>query len=225
MKDADYKEINIPIEDIELKGDLFIPEDARAIVIFSHGAGSSRKSPRNRMVADRLHKHGIGTLLFDLLTEEEDQHYPKRFDIELLTSRLIQATQWLKATLGKKKYSLGYFGASTGAASALKAAAALPEIKAVVSRGGRPDLAREALKEVQSPVLLIVGSCDQDVLKLNQYAYERLSCKKELTIIDRASHLFEEPGTLEKAADVACSWFDKYLLIFKITKSHVQRQT
>lgn len=173
------------------------------------------------MVADRLHKYGIGTLLFDLLTEEEDRHYPNRFDIELLTSRLIQATHWLLVTLDGKKYSLGYFGASTGAASALKAAALIPEIKAVVSRGGRPDMADDILGKVKAPVLLIVGSLDRDVLKLNRYAYEQLHCKKAFVIIDGATHLFEEPGTLEQAADAACDWFDKYLRTSTKTKSYV----
>jgi alpha-beta hydrolase superfamily lysophospholipase len=220
MKDTDYKEINIPIENIRLKGDLFIPEAAGAVVIFSHGAGSSRKSPRNQMVAKRLHRRGIGTLLFDLLSEEEDLYYPKRFNIDLLASRLIQTTHWLREIVGKK-YLLGYFGASTGAASALKAAAALSEIKAVVSRGGRPDMAGDALGKINIPVLLIVGSLDRDVLKLNKYAYDRLRCKKDLVIIKGATHLFEEPGTLEQVADAACSWFDKYLLTTQITKSNV----
>ncbi len=222
MKPFDYIEINIPIGDILLKGDLYIPDAAKTIVIFSHGSGSSRKSPRNQMVAARMHKHGIGTLLFDLLTEEEGQHYPKRFDIYLLTSRLVQATQWLEKTFGEKKYSFGFFGASTGAASAIKAAAVMPNIKAVVSRGGRPDMAREALEEVKAPVLLIVGSLDRDVLKLNQYAFDHMRCQKDLVIINGATHLFEEPGTLEQAADAACLWFEKYLL--KKHLKHVQRQ-
>jgi dienelactone hydrolase len=217
----DYKEVDIQIQNVWLKGELSIPQNSNAFVIFSHGAGSSHKSPRNRMVADVLHRHGIGTLLFDLLTEEEDRHYSKRFDIELLTSRLIQATRWIQARLSEKRYSLGYFGASTGAASALRAAVALPAIKAMVSRGGRPDLAGEALLKVDAPVLLIVGGRDRDVLKLNEYAYEQLPCKKKLIIIDGATHLFEEPGTLEQAANAACSWFNKYLEVTKIAQSNV----
>jgi putative phosphoribosyl transferase len=220
-KDTDYKDVNIPIENIRLKGDLFIPESADAVVIFSHGAGSSRKSPRNHMVAKRMHRHSIGTLLFDLLSEEEDLNYAKRFDIDLLASRLIQTTHWLQEILGKTKYSQGYFGASTGAASALRAAATLPEIKAVVSRGGRPDMVGEVLRKVNVPVMLIVGSLDRGVLKLNEYAYEQLHCKKELVIIKDATHLFEEQGTLEQVANAACFWFDKYLLTSKITKSDV----
>ncbi|MBS1525945.1 MAG: dienelactone hydrolase family protein [Bacteroidetes bacterium] len=222
MKKSGYEEVLVPAGQVWLKGDLFIPEHAHALVIFSHGSGSSRKSQRNRMVAEHLHEHGIGTLLFDLLTEEEDLHYSKRFDIDLLTSRLVQTTQWLETKLGKNKYAIGLFGASTGAASALKAAAALPGVKAVVSRGGRPDMAREALVRVKAPVLLIVGGHDPDVLKLNQYAYEQLHCQKKLVIIEGATHLFEEPGTLEQVADEAASWFKRYLLTNH--PAHVQRQ-
>ncbi|HVW16002.1 MAG TPA: alpha/beta family hydrolase [Mucilaginibacter sp.] len=222
MKKSGYEEVSIPAGNVWLKGDLFIPESAHALVIFSHGSGSSRKSQRNRLVAEHLNGHGIGTLLFDLLTEEEDQHYANRFNIDLLTARLVQAAQWLEKTLGKNKYFIGFFGASTGAASAIKAADALPGIRAVVSRGGRPDMAREALVRVKAPVLLIVGSLDRDVLKLNQYAYEQIRSQKKLVIIEGATHLFEEPGTLEQVADEAASWFKKYLLTNHLT--NVQRQ-
>lgn len=211
MEAYHHNEIPISISNIELKGDLGIPYRARSVVIFSHGSGSSRKSSRNRMVAALLQQHGIGTLLFDLLTEEEDLNYSNRFNIELLTSRLIAVTHWLEGELGTADYTLGYFGASTGAASALKASTALPQIKAVVSRGGRPDMAAEALSKVTAPVLLIVGSLDYDVLRLNQHAYSHLSCEKKLRIIEGATHLFGEPGTLEQAAKEAVSWFEKYL--------------
>ncbi|MBS1533358.1 MAG: dienelactone hydrolase family protein [Bacteroidetes bacterium] len=218
MKRTDYEEITIPVGQASLKGDLFIPEDAHAFVIFSHGSGSSRKSTRNRMVAERLHRDGIGTLLFDLLTEQEDQYYPNRFNIDLLTARLKAATHWIERRYGARDYPIGYFGASTGAASALKAAAALPEIKAVVSRGGRPDMAHGDLGKVNAPVLLIVGELDHNVIELNRYAYDQLRCQKKTVIIPGATHLFEEPGTLEQAAEAACAWFGKYLLPAKITK-------
>lgn len=218
---SNYQEVIIPVGNVKLKGDLYVPDNAHAVVIFSHGSGSSRKSSRNRMVAERLHSYGIGTLLFDLLTEEEDQYYPNRFNIDLLTSRLISVTYWLLAKYDEKKYQFGYFGASTGAASALRAAAALPFIRAVVSRGGRPDMAYQELKKVGAPVLLVVGSLDYDVLKLNQHAYDQLHCQKKISIIDGATHLFEEPGTLEQVANAACLWFDKYLAPINLTKSHV----
>lgn len=224
MKNYDYEEVLIPADGVNLIGDLTMPGNSKAMVIFSHGSGSSRRSPRNKMVAQYLHEHGMGTLLFDLLTKEEDQSYSNRFNIGLLASRLVAATQWFEAEYGKGNY-LGYFGASTGAASALRAAADLPAIKAVVSRGGRPDMADEALEKVTSPVLLIVGSLDYDVLRLNEYAYQRLHCEKKLRIINGATHLFEEPGTLEQAADAAALWFEKYLLLNATTnESNVQRQ-
>ena len=212
MKHYYHKEILIPVlKNIELEGELTIPEEAKAIVIFSHGSGSSRKSERNQMVARRLQQQNIGTLLFDLLTEQEDRDYYNRFNIDLLTERLIEVTEWLCAQKEFSAYKIGYFGASTGAASALNAAAVLPQVSAVVSRGGRPDLAMDQLPKVTVPVLLIVGSLDYDVILLNDKAYAELSCEKRLKIIDGASHLFEEEGTLDEVADEAIDWFQKYL--------------
>ncbi len=201
----------IPIRSVNLEGELVVPQTAKGIVIFSHGSGSSRNSPRNRKVAAELHKKNFGTLLFDLLTSEEEQYYFNRFDIELLTRRLIGATEWLEQLKVTNHCSFGYFGASTGAASALKAAACLPQIAAVVSRGGRPDLAMDVLDKVESPTLLIVGSLDYDVLELNKDAYIQLECKKKLKVIDGATHLFEETGKMEQVCDEAALWFNKYL--------------
>jgi dienelactone hydrolase len=206
-----HKQVNIPIGKVLLRGDLFIPTNANAIVVFSHGSGSSRLSPRNKMVADYLNTNNIGTLLFDLLTEQEDQYYLNRFDIELLTRRLVGATEWLENFEPAYHSTVGYFGASTGAASALKAAAYLPGIHAVVSRGGRPDLASDVLGKVEAPTLLIVGSLDRDVIHLNTEAYAQLKCEKKLEIINGAAHLFEEPGTMEQVCRKACDWFERYL--------------
>ncbi|MCB1984579.1 MAG: dienelactone hydrolase family protein [Burkholderiales bacterium] len=205
--------VNIPADSVELEGDLVLPPSVNSIVLFAHGSGSSRLSPRNRFVAQILQQHGIGTLLFDLLTRTEDQDYAMRFDIELLTERLIAATAWLQARTDSKTLPLGYFGASTGAAAALKAAAKMNTgVSAVVSRGGRPDLAGEAdLSKVTAPTLLIVGGADYGVIELNQQAFALLQCKKELTLIPGATHLFEESGTLEQAAQHAANWFLKYL--------------
>ncbi len=206
-----HEEVTIPIRKLSLKGELIIPSKATSIVIFSHGSGSSRLSPRNKRVADYLNKNNIGTLLFDLLTEEEDQHYINRFDIDLLTHRLVGATEWLENFKPAYHSAIGYFGASTGAASALKAAAYLPNIQAVVSRGGRPDLAAGALEKVEAPTLLIVGSLDHDVLHLNAEAYRQLKCEKKLEIIEGASHLFEEYGKMEQVCKKASDWFEKHL--------------
>jgi dienelactone hydrolase len=196
---------------IEQSGELVIPQQATGIAIFSHGSGSSRFSPRNKMVARRLQQNRIGTLLFDLLTPEEDRDYATRFNIELLTERLIATTQWLEQFSPAQHYRIGYFGASTGAASALKAAAALPQIKAVISRGGRPDLAMDVLERVQAPVLLIVGSRDDKVLHLNDLAYQGLSCIKTLKVVEGASHLFSEEGKLDIVADLAVEWCRRYI--------------
>ena len=206
-----HENITIPVNNIKLQGDLVIPTKADAIVIFSHVSGSSRLSPRNQMVARYLHQRNFGTLLFDLLTEQEDAEYMNRFNIELLTRRLVAVTRWLEKQEAAKHCRLGYFGASTGAASALRAAALLPQIGAVVSRGGRPDLAMDVLTNVKSPTLLIVGSLDHEVLMLNRKAYFRLESEKELQIVKDASHLFEEPGTMEKVCEYASGWFKKYL--------------
>jgi putative phosphoribosyl transferase len=206
-----HKEVGIPVGKVTVYGELIIPFTASSIIIFSHGSGSSRFSKRNQMVAKYLQQKNFGTLLFDLLTEEEDKQYQNRFDISLLTKRLACATEWLEELPAAKECRIGYFGASTGAASALKAAAILPQIQAVVSRGGRPDLAMGDLHMVEAPTLLIVGSLDYDVLELNKKAYLQLACKKKIEIIDGASHLFDEQGAMEKVCDIAGAWFEKYL--------------
>lgn len=207
------EEINIPLSSVTLKGELALPENALGIVVFSHGSGSSRFSPRNKMVGELMQQHGIGTLLFDLLTEEEDRAYENRFDIDLLVSRLIEATEWLMQYKMTKKIPVAYFGASTGAASALRAAAYFGiNIKAVVSRGGRPDLALNALPMVTAPTLLIVGQMDMPVIKINKLAFDQLKSIKEMKIIPGATHLFEEPGKLMEVAEMAIEWFKKYLV-------------
>ncbi len=203
--------VTIPAGSVSLQGELIIPRNAKAIVLFSHGSGSSHFSPRNRMVAELLHQQNLGTLLFDLLSKEEDSVYSNRFDIGLLTQRLLMATSWLKQHPAAKDCRLGYFGASTGAASALRAAAELPEIAAVVSRGGRPDLAMEVMSRVEAAVLLIIGELDYDVLELNQQAFAKLKGMKKMIIVEEATHLFEEAGAMEKVAEVAADWFKKYL--------------
>ena len=213
-----HKAVNIPVDKVMVQGELIIPENARAIVIFSHGSGSSRFSSRNQQVAKYLQDKKFGTLLFDLLTMEEDQHYSNRFDIGLLTKRLAGATEWLEELPAAKDCRIGYFGASTGAASALKAAAFLPQICSVVSRGGRPDLAMENLPQVEAPTLLIVGSLDYDVLNLNKEAYIQLGGEKKLEVVDGATHLFEEPGKMEIVSELAGNWFEKHLTRVSIEK-------
>lgn len=204
---------HIPAGKIELDGDLTLPPSAKGVVLFAHGSGSSRFSPRNTYVAEVLQQHGIGTLLFDLLTREEDRDYETRFDIALLAQRLLAATEWLQTSPKTTGMHLGYFGASTGAAAALQAAAKMgKQIAAVVSRGGRPDLAgTAALRQVTAPTLLIVGSADYGVIGLNQQADALMNCEKKLTLIPGATHLFEEPGTLQQAAHCAAEWFEKHL--------------
>lgn len=204
--------VHVPADGVTLEGALAIPAGARGIVLFAHGSGSSRHSPRNNFVARALQAGALGTLLIDLLTEQEDTTYETRFDIDLLARRLTATTEWLEQQPATQRFDIGYFGASTGAAAALKAAAVLgPTIKAVVSRGGRPDLAEPALGRVHAPTLLIVGGWDDVVIGLNQQAYERLTCTKELVIVPGATHLFEEPGTLEEVARLATQWFGRYL--------------
>lgn len=206
------KLLSIKTNNIALEGMLVIPKNAKGIVLFAHGSGSSRLSPRNTFVATVLQKAGIATLLIDLLTEQEDEVYETRFDIDLLTDRLVVITEWLSKNPDTKNLSLGLFGASTGAASALQVAALLGEkIKAVVSRGGRPDLAMDVLDTVVSPTLLIVGGNDFGVIELNESAYTQLQCEKKLEIVESATHLFEEQGALEKVAELATDWFIKYL--------------
>jgi putative phosphoribosyl transferase len=209
-------QVRIPAGDAVLDGDLAIPSGASGIAVFAHGSGSSRHSPRNRNVARVIREAGVGSLLFDLLTREEEsvdvftRHL--RFDIELLTSRLIEATRWVAGREETRNLRVGYFGSSTGAAAALMAAAALgEEVGAVVSRGGRPDLAGGALPLVKAPTLLIVGGHDEAVIELNQDAYARLLCEKELKVIPGATHLFEEAGALEQVADLAAAWFKERL--------------
>jgi dienelactone hydrolase len=210
-------EIRIPINSIVLEGNLIIPEGAKGIVVFAHGSGSSRYSSRNQYVARELQKDGLGTLLFDLLTAEEERidmvTAQLRFDIDLLAGRLVDVTNWLLNNPDTKNLNIGYFGASTGAAAALIAAKEHSNVvKAVVSRGGRPDLAEKALPSVKAPTLLIVGGEDFQVIDMNQWAFDKLTVKeKQLKIVPGATHLFEEPGTLEQVAYLAGEWFKKYL--------------
>ena len=205
-------EVLIPVGKVSLPGTATIPEGAAGIVAFAHGSGSSRHSPRNRYVAEVLHAHGIATLLFDLLTPQEDRAYETRFDIDLLTERLLAALAWLEASAETKNLKIGCFGASTGAAAALRAAAQHASVAAVVSRGGRPDLAgAPALAAVRAPTLLIVGGRDEGVIELNQQACALLQCEKQLEIVPCATHLFEEPGALERAAAHAAAWFARHL--------------
>jgi putative phosphoribosyl transferase len=211
---AHATDVQIRSGEVVLQGDLAIPASAKSVVLFAHGSGSSRHSPRNQFVARTIREAGVGTLLFDLLTREEEQidihtrHL--RFDIGLLAQRLVDATQWLKGDLGH--LNVGFFGSSTGGAAALVAAAELGErVGAVVSRGGRPDLAGEALSQVKCPTLLIVGGLDYPVIEMNQAALSRMRCEKELKIVPGATHLFEEPGTLQEVARLAAVWFQSHL--------------
>jgi len=202
-------QVKVPIGRSALDGELSIPSETWGLVLFAHGSGSSRKSPRNQLVARYLEKAGLGTLLFDLLTGEEERADEAtgalRFDIPFLAKRLLAATQWAR---GCTLVPLCYFGASTGGAAALVAAAAKgPRISAIVSRGGRPDLAGEALSKVKAPTLLIVGGLDTEVLELNRTAFEKLHCVKKLEIVPGASHLFEEKGKLERVAKLSADWF------------------
>jgi putative phosphoribosyl transferase len=209
------EEIRIPIGPNEIAAFLHVPENARGLVLFAHGSGSGRHSPRNQLVAKFLNDHEIATLLMDLLTSEEEEADIEtralRFDIPFLAQRLLEATKWASQHSPISNLPFGYFGASTGAAAALVASAETEQkIKAVVSRGGRPDLAGQVLPRIQCPTLLIVGEKDFGVLELNREAYALLSCEKKLEIIPNATHLFEELGTLEDAAQRACHWFERY---------------
>lgn len=200
--------VDIPVDGVELEGLLEVPQEASGLVVFAHGSGSSRKSPRNNFVAEVIRDRGLGTLLFDLLTEEEDRSRENRFDIPLLTDRLIAVTEWLRTRPVTRDLNVGYFGSSTGAASALRAAPRLDDpVDAVVSRGGRVDMADTVLADIQAPTLFIVGGADTQVLELNREAYDQLTCEKELHVVDGAGHLFEGPGELEEVADVAADWF------------------
>jgi dienelactone hydrolase len=207
-----YRSLDIPIEEVTLKGRLRLAKQQKGLVIFSHGSGSSRMSSRNNYVADLLLDEGFSSLLFDLLTETEDTVYDNRFNIDLLTQRLVRVTRWICDQDITKNTPIGFFGASTGAASALKAAPFLgTTIKAIVSRGGRPDLAAPILDQIHCPTLLIVGGDDGIVITLNQKAYDQLKGIKKIEIIEGATHLFSEPGKLEIVAELTCAWFAKYL--------------
>jgi putative phosphoribosyl transferase len=205
------REVDIPADSIELEGDLMLPSSATGVVIFAHGSGSSRASPRNRQVARALNEAGLATLLFDLLAPEEALHWRNVFDIELLASRLVAATRWFQGEPEGGTLPVGYFGASTGAAAALWAASELgTRIAAVVARGGRPDLASACLRQVTAPTLLIVGERDEQVLAWNREARPHFRCETHMAVVPGATHLFEEPGTLEEVARLACEWFRKH---------------
>ena len=203
--------VTITTDSVELEGLLGVPDGSKGIVLFAHGSGSGRLSPRNTYVARALREDGIATLLFDLLTEREADDRRNVFDIDLLTQRLRDATIWVRGHAATKDLAVGYFGASTGAAAALWAAAEDPRVRAIVSRGGRPDLARARLGRVAAPTLLIVGSFDPIVLDVNEEARLHLHCECDLQLVPGATHLFEEPGTLETAARLAGDWFLEHL--------------
>jgi putative phosphoribosyl transferase len=204
-------QVSIPSDSVRLEGELIIPQKAVGVVLFAHGSGSSRLSPRNQFVAEVLRKAGIGTLLFDLLTEDEAADRDNVFDIDFLAHRMSDATRWLVERRETSEYPLGYFSASTGAAAALIAATHHRAIRAVVSRGGRPDLAIRHLADVRAPTLLIVGGNDYGVIELNEKAYRVLRCERSLKIVPGATHLFEEPGALEQVAELAGDWFNRHL--------------
>lgn len=204
--------IHIPIDGFDLDGELAIPHGAKGLVIFAHGSGSSRHSIRNKSVASEINSQSIATLLVDLLSEKEDVDYETRFDINLLTKRLVLITNWVMHDVRTKNMTIGYFGASTGAAASIIAAGRKNKnIKAVVSRGGRVDLAYENIKELIAPTLLIVGQKDSGVLEANQAIFKEMICKKDLVIIPNATHLFEEPGAIESVAKIAAGWFKQNL--------------
>jgi putative phosphoribosyl transferase len=212
----DERLVSVPVGSLTLEGNLTLPKDAGGVVLFAHGSGSSRHSPRNRHVAQMLNEANLATLLIDLLTPEEEMIDLRtahlRFDIDLLAERLVAATDWLTQDANTRDLRVGYFGASTGAAAALVAAADRPEVVgATVSRGGRPDLAGPALARVQAPTLLIVGGNDFQVIELNRMAFAQLRCEKQLVIVPGATHLFEEPGALDEVARLAREWFEHYL--------------
>jgi dienelactone hydrolase len=218
-------QIRVPVSGVQLEGELALPAKAPGLVLFAHGSGSSRHSPRNQYVAGVLRQAGLGTLLFDLLTAEEERAEALtrhlRFNIDLLADRLVAVTRWTLDQATTRDVSIGLFGASTGAAAALVGAAELGEsVAAVVSRGGRPDLAGDALERVRASTLLVVGGEDRSVIELNEEAYTRLHCEKALRIVPGASHLFEEPGTLEIVATMAAEWFSQHFAI-----SHPRSET
>lgn len=208
--------IKIPVGNVEVEGNLFLPSGTHGVVVFAHGSGSSRFSPRNQYVAKEFNKAQLGTLLFDLLTADEEEEdaltAEYRFNITLLAQRLIGVTKWLRNDPQTKQLAIGYFGASTGAAAALIAAAKMSnDLAAVVSRGGRPDLAGEYLSVVKAPTLLLVGGLDVEVIDLNRQAMRQMTNKNRLVIVEGATHLFEEPGKLEEVAKFSKEWFERYL--------------
>jgi dienelactone hydrolase len=209
------RQVQIPIQEGALEGDLQVPGGARGIVVFAHGSGSSRHSPRNRQVAQELQRAGLATLLFDLLTQPEEEVDLRtrhlRFDIPLLAGRLVTATDWLARQSETRALVIGYFGSSTGAAAALVAAAERPDVATVVSRGGRPDLAGDSLGRVQTPTLLIVGGDDRPVIGMNQDAMAQMRCPVQIELVPGATHLFEESGKLEEVIRLACDWFQQHL--------------
>jgi putative phosphoribosyl transferase len=211
---AEY-DVAIPCGETTLQGDLNVPSRAKGLVIFAHGSGSSRNSPRNQAVARELNRKGLATLLFDLLAPDEAAADAItgafRFDIPILTSRLIAATRWARKEDALHRLSIGFFGASTGAAAALVAATKLPEVAAVVSRGGRSDLAGDAVTRVKAATLLIAGENDEPVVEWNQTTFRKLNCTKQLAVVGGASHLFSEPGALEEVAALAAAWFSEHL--------------
>jgi dienelactone hydrolase len=215
--ERDAGSVRIDAQGVMLDGNLLLPANARGIVVFAHGSGSSRFSSRNRYVAEVLREGGHGTLLLDLLTRKEEAIDERtahlRFDIGMLADRLVQTVKWLLNQSEGGDLPVGFFGASTGGGAALVAAALIPnEIAAVVSRGGRPDLAGPALPRVDAPTLLIVGGNDGPVIEMNREAYDQMKCERRLEIVPGASHLFEEPGTLERVAELARNWFSRYLV-------------
>ena len=211
-RNAELRSREVFIGSRHLQGTLSLPEPSSGLVIFAHGSGSSRLSPRNQLVGHALNTKGLATLLFDLLTDDEAADRSNIFDISLLGRRTVEAVRWARADDDARSLSIGLFGASTGAAAALVAAAELPrEIAAVVSRGGRPDLADDALPHVKAPTLLIVGSADLGVVELNEAALARLTCEKRLELVQGATHLFEEPGALDEVVGLANGWFLAHL--------------
>jgi putative phosphoribosyl transferase len=212
MPDVLPRTVTVEADGMSLPGDLGIPEPAIGVVVFAHGSGSSRRSPRNVRVAERLQSEGLATLLFDLLTDDEAEDRDKVFDIALLARRLEGAVGWLRGEPRAGPLPMAFFGASTGAAAALVAAARLGSgVATVVSRGGRPDLAGDALEAVTAPTLLIVGGADLQVLELNRHAQRHLRCETRLEIVPGATHLFEEPGSLERVAELAAAWFTDHV--------------
>jgi dienelactone hydrolase len=203
--------VSIPVDGVELEGELIVPSGADGLVVFAHGSGSSRHSPRNNFVAETIRDRGLGTLLFDLLTEAEDQNREARFDIDRLTERLLAVTDWLRDRDDAGELRIGYFGSSTGAAGALRAAARRDDVDAVVSRGGRVDMASDVLGDVTAATLFVVGGDDEPVLGWNRDAFEALTCEKDLSVVEGAGHLFEGPGELEAVATTAADWFENHL--------------